>query len=127
MNKVSKQTQSNVAQLEPTAERQVVSPEVNIHETKDAFVLQAEMAGVNKEGLEITLDGNVLTFVGRPRREAPGPDLIYRESRDVDYRRIFELDPSIDVGRIEARMDQGVLTLTLPKVERAKPRRISVG
>jgi HSP20 family protein len=55
----------------------------------------------------------------------PGEPL-FRESRDVDFRRVFELNPAIDTGKISARMDQGILTLTLPKSERVKPRKISV-
>jgi HSP20 family protein len=51
---------------------------------------------------------------------------VYRESRELDYRRVFELDPSIDSARITAKMEQGVLRLHLPKAESVKPRKISV-
>jgi len=74
----------------------------------------------------VTLDGSQLRIVGRRRPEkAPGTTL-YRESREADYQRVFELDPVIDAGKIAAKMDQGLLTLTLPKVEKVKPRRIKV-
>jgi HSP20 family protein len=53
-------------------------------------------------------------------------DLVYGESRPLDYRRVFELDPSIDAARITAKVEQGVLTLTLPKAESVKPRKIAV-
>jgi len=103
-----------------------VSPEVNIFETKDGYVLEAEMPGVNKEGLEITLEGNEITIVGhRESQPLPGTAL-FRESPVSDYRRVFELDPAIDTGKISASMDQGVLTLTLPKSEKVKPRKITV-
>ena len=49
-----------------------------------------------------------------------------RESRVADFRRVFELDPAIDTSKINAKMDQGVLTLTLPKSEKVKPRKIKV-
>ncbi len=52
--------------------------------------------------------------------------LIHRESRRKNFRRAFELDPSIDAGKISARIEQGVLTLTLPKAEQVKPRKIAV-
>ena len=99
---------------------------MNIFETKDGYVLEAEMPGVNKEGLEITLEGTELTLVGR-RHTEPVPGLpLFRESTQADYRRVFELDPAIDTGKVGAKMDQGVLTLTLPKSERVKPRKIAV-
>ena len=52
--------------------------------------------------------------------------IIHQESRSENFRRVFELDPSIDTGKIAARMDQGILTLTLPKAEQVKPRKITV-
>jgi len=104
-----------------------VSPEVNIFEEKDGYLLEAEMPGVGKDGLEITLEGNELTFIGHRQEEFVGGELIYRESRPFDYRRTFELDPTIDTAKINAKMDQGVLTLRLPKTERVKPRRITIG
>jgi len=103
-----------------------VSPQVNIGETKDGYVLQAEMPGVNKEGLEITLEGNEITIVGHRQLDACNGETLFRESYPADYRRVFELDPAIDTTKVSARMDQGVLTLTLPKSERLKPRKIKV-
>jgi HSP20 family protein len=108
------------------AERNCVAPEVNIWETKDGYWLQAEMPGVNKQGLELTLEGNELTIVGRRQGEAIHAELLYRESRPLDYRRVFELDPAIDTTKIDAKMEQGLLTLFLPKQERVKPRKIAI-
>lgn len=106
----------------------IITPSVDIFETQDGFVLEAEMPGVNKDGLEITLENNVLTLIGRRegKMEVPDAELLYRESRPADYRRVFELDPTIDRGKISARMEQGVLNLTLPKAEQVKPRKITV-
>lgn len=107
-------------------EEKFVSPQVNIYETKDGYVLEAEMAGVNKSGLEVTLENNELTLVGR-RSDLPlGGTSLFREGSPASFRRVFELDPAIDTGRISAKMDQGVLTLSLPKSEQVKPRKISV-
>ena len=103
-----------------------VSPEVNIFETRDGYVVEAEMPGVNKDGLEITLDGNEIAIVGHRHVEALSGNPLFRESRSVDYRRVFELDPAIDTAKVTARMVQGVLTLTLPKSEKVKPRKITV-
>ena len=106
--------------------QEFVAPEVNIFETKDGYVLEAEMPGVSKEGLEITLEGNELTIVGHRQLGRPNGNVLFRESRDVDYRRLFELDPAIDTTKVVAKIEQGVLTLTLPKSERVKPRKIAV-
>lgn len=103
-----------------------VAPEVNIFETKDGYVLEAEMPGVSKEGLQITLEGNEMTIAGHRHQEPQPGQPVFRESRAVDFRRVFELDPAIDTAKISAKMDQGVLTLTLPKSEKVKPRKIVV-
>jgi HSP20 family protein len=106
--------------------QEFAAPEVNIFGTADGYVLEAEMPGVNKEGLELTLDGNEITIVGYRHPETDPGEALVRERRVADYRRVFELDPAIDTGKIAARMDQGVVTLILPKSEKAKPRKITV-
>jgi HSP20 family protein len=119
-----------VKQTQPTngrPERQeYVTPECNIFETKDGYMLEAEMPGVNKSGLEVTLENNELTIVGHRSEENFAAQPIFRERHYADYRRVFELDPAIDTTKISAKMGQGVLTLTLPKSEKVKPRRITV-
>jgi len=107
-------------------ERGYLAPQVNIVETKDSFVLEAEMPGVSKEGLEVVLEGNELTIVGRRQTGVPGAEPVYRESSPRDFRREFVLDPSIDTSKLSATIDQGVLTVTLPKTEKVKPRKIQV-
>jgi len=111
---------------EPRREQQYVLPEVDIFETKDGYLVEAEMPGVSKDGLEITLEGNEITIVGHRKNEVVTGAPLFRERSLVDYRRVFELDPAIDAGKIAAKMDQGVLTLTLPKSEEVKPRKIAV-
>jgi HSP20 family protein len=109
-----------------TNERPFTAPDVNIYETVDGYVLQAEMPGVTKEGLEITLEGNAVTFIGRRQEEARPGNVVYSEARGTNFRRVFELDPAIDTDKISAEMRQGVLTLQLPKAERVKPRKIEI-
>jgi len=123
---MSTKTQQSENRTTTAAEPVYSAPEVNITETKDSYVLEAEMPGVNKDGLDISLEDNVLTLTGRQSGAVPPGTLTYRESKMTDYRRAFELDPVVDTARISARMDQGVLTLTLPKVEKVKPRKIAV-
>lgn len=119
------QKEKNEVSAQPKRQEYVL-PEVNIYEGKDGYTLEAEMPGVNKEGLEILLEGTELTIVGHRQPPAIVGDVVFRESRAADYRRVFELDPAIDTARIAAKMNQGVLTLTLPKSERVKPRKITV-
>ena len=114
------------ATMERKSDTEFVSPEVNIFETKEGYVLEAEMPGVSKDGLEITLEGSQMTLVGRRQAEVVAGEALFRERRPVDYRRVFELDPVIDTSRISAKMEQGLLTLTLPKSEKVNPRKIAV-
>jgi len=119
--------QRNTPQVGRTLpQRTYVTPNVDITESKDGYLLEAEMPGVNKEGLELLMEGNELTIVGHRRTDAVDGQLLYRESTPTDYRRIFVLDPTIDTGNISAQIEQGILKLTLPKAERVKPRRIKV-
>jgi len=121
-----RRSHERTTQTEPveTAENYVV-PGVNILETRDGYVLEAEMPGVNKDGLNVSVEDNVLTLTGR-RSALPEASAVYRESEAGNYRRTFELDPSIDAGKISARIEQGVLSVTLPKAEKARARRIDV-
>src|SRR4051812_8437304 len=118
---LEKQTANN----RPTRE-EYVAPNVNIFETPEGYVLQAEMPGVSKNGLEITLEGTEITITGRRSPETVAGETLFRERHNADYRRAFELDPAIDTAKISAKIEQGILTLTLPKSERVKPRKITV-
>jgi HSP20 family protein len=123
MNAVAQQEKQREGTTRPL---NYVTPEVNIFEIKDGYILEAEMPGVNKDGLEITLEGNEITIIGRRSTETLKADVLYQESRPADYRRVFELDPAIDSAKISAKIDQGVLTLQLPKTEKVKPKKINV-
>lgn len=101
-------------------------PTVDIVENNEAYLLQADMPGVNKDGLDILLENNELTIVGRRAETQSEALYVYRESKPAQFRRVFELDPAIDIDKIDAKIDQGVLKLTLPKSERVKPRKITV-
>jgi HSP20 family protein len=126
MNAVAENERSTTTPTKGTVQRPFVSPDVNIYETNDGYVLEAEMPGVTKDGLEITLEANTLTIVGRRDDEGTLGTALYRESRATNYRRAFELDPAIDPEKIKAEMQQGLLTLTLPKAESVKPRKIQI-
>jgi len=103
-----------------------LTPLANIVETSDGYLLEAELPGVSKEGLEVTIENGELLIVGHRAKQQVVGQPVYRESRENDYRRVFELDPSIDTTKISAKMEQGILRLHLPKAESVKPRRIAV-
>jgi HSP20 family protein len=119
-------TNQNLASQHNVSTMEYTSPTVNLSESKDAYLLEAEMPGVNKDGLEVLLEGNELTIVGHRQPENIDAELLYRESKPREFRRVFVLDPSIDTKKISAQIDQGVLRLNLPKAERVKPRKIQV-
>jgi HSP20 family protein len=110
-----------------TASRvEYVTPRVNLHQDAEGYTLEVEMPGVGKEGVEITAGDGKLVIVGhRNTTEEPGK-AIYRERNARGFRRVFDLDPSIDTGAISASVDQGLLTVQLRKSESAKPRKIAV-
>ena len=130
MNAVTQQQQTENRPVRENnggqAQRGYLQPPVNVVETKDGYLLEAEMPGVSKEGLEILLEENELTIVGHRKFGVDGAQPLYRESVDRDFRRTFVLDPTIDTAKINAKMNHGVLTLNLPKAEKVKPRKISV-
>ena len=122
MNTLTRETrESDRSQAE-----QFITPPADVREIGDGYMLEIEMPGVKKDGLEISVENNELTIIGRRSLPSVEGTLIHRESRPENFRRVFEIDPSIDANKISAKMDQGLATLTLPKAEHVKPRRITV-
>ncbi len=106
--------------------RGFVSPPANIAARENEYLVEVDMPGVDKEGLEVTIEANELTIIGRRKTETPQGDLLYRESPLADFRRVFELGPDVETSKITAEMQQGVLRLHLPKSEKARPKQIEV-
>jgi len=105
----------------------VYTPAVDIFETESAITVLADMPGVVPENLTIDLRESVLTLVGRvPAAENRREDAILREHSSGTFMRQFTLSEAIDQSKIDARLSDGVLRVELPKVEKAKPRQISV-
>ena len=111
---------------ERQATEQFIAPAATVLENADGYTLEVEMPGVSKENLEMWVENNELTILGRRSMPSIEGTLVHRESRPENFRRSFELDPSIDAARISAKIDQGVVTLTLPKAEQVKPRKIAI-
>jgi HSP20 family protein len=122
MNTLTRETrESDRGQAE-----QFINSPASVTEIADGYMLEIEMPGVKKDGLDISFENNELTVIGRRSLPALEGTLIHRESRPENFRRVFELDPSIDAEKISAKIDQGLVTLTLPKAEHVKPRKIAV-
>jgi len=105
---------------------QFVAPPASVIEAGDGYTLEVEMPGVSKDGLDISVENNELTITGQRSFPVVEGTLIYHESRPENFRRMFDLDPSIDANKISAKIDQGLVRLTMPKAEHVKPRKIAV-
>ena len=125
---IGAQQQNESANLATQQQRRVqyAAPLVDVESNQEGYTIRAEMPGVDKSGLEITVDNGELTIVGHRRTSELTGEPVYREIRHNDFRRVYELDPAIDTAKISARIDQGILTLTLPKAESVRPRKITV-
>lgn len=105
----------------------LVAPAVDIFENSDAITLLADMPGVAVKDLEIDLNEGMLTITGRAGYPASDNEQeVMTEFSPATFQRKFTLSQSVDQAKIEARLDDGVLRLKLPKAERAKPRKIKV-
>jgi HSP20 family molecular chaperone IbpA len=124
---VEKQEAQTPERAERTRPERVYVPRVDIVEENDAIELVADMPGVDETSVEITLEENVLTLRGRVDLEIPeGYHATYAEYGIGDYERVFTLSEEIDQAGIEAAVKQGVLTLSLPKVQPEPARKIPV-
>jgi HSP20 family molecular chaperone IbpA len=102
-------------------------PPVDVYEDEAGITVLADLPGVSRERLAVRVDGDSLLIEGTA--EASGPsnlELLYGEAQPAAYRREFTLSRELDAGRIEAQLKDGVLRLSIPKAEEAKPRRIEV-
>lgn len=104
-----------------------VIPPVDVFETESAITLLADLPGVPRDNLQVRVDGD--TLLVEATAVTAGPEnlqLVYGEAQCPSYRRQFTLSRELDTARIEAQLRDGVLRLTIPKAEEARPRRIQV-
>lgn len=107
------------------SETYYVAPPVDIFEEKDKLVLVADLPGSEKDSVKIDVENGILTLQAKTKANDPGAP-IYREFELVNFFRQFELSEAVNIEKISAELANGVLTLHLPKVEKAKPRQIEV-
>jgi HSP20 family protein len=112
---------------ESTAPARTFVPATDIYETETALTIVMEMPGTNKEDLDVSVEDDVLYVDGRVRFDKyEGLQPVYTEYNIGHYHRSFALTNKVDQGKISAEVQDGVLTLVLPKAEEARPRRIAV-
>jgi HSP20 family protein len=112
---------------EQTRPGAVYSPAVDIFESDNAITVLADMPGVKPEDLQIDLRDSLLTLTGRvASNDSPLRSAVISEYQSGMFYRQFTLSETIDQAKIDAKLKDGVLRLELPKVEKAKPRQITV-
>ena len=112
---------------EPPAERFILTPPIDIFETDEGLVLQADLPGVSLKTLDLQVQDNKLTLFGRVGLPAPPKArIVHQEYAEGDYLRSFILSDEVDHDQIKATINNGVLKVVLPKAPKAKPRRIEV-
>jgi HSP20 family protein len=125
-NELAKKEQSGVTTLERTRGGVTYSPRIDIWESDEGLVLYADLPGVSPENLDIQFENRELRIHGNvgPRHE--DQNFLYGEYGIGDFDRTFTIGETIDSKRISAELQNGVLTLHLPKTDAVKPRRIAV-
>jgi len=131
MNENGTQTTTPAATESPAPEatrtRVVHVPRVDVAESKDSFLVVADLPGVAQENVDVTVEKNVLTISARAEERVPdGFRHRFGSPSPVEWRRSFTLGDAIDREAIAATMKNGILRLTLPKASRVLPRKISV-
>ncbi|AGF77780.1 molecular chaperone (small heat shock protein) [Desulfocapsa sulfexigens DSM 10523] len=102
-------------------------PKTNMYDNGDSFQMIAEVPGVNKEDLNIRIQGNYLEISGTRKSDAPEGYKTHRVERNLStFTRSFTLAADVDADKIDAVLKDGLLTLVLPKAESAKPKQITI-
>lgn len=124
---VEKRAERDVARQEPTRRGPCYRPVVDILESAEELRVMADMPGVKAEDIDVNFEDGVLTIQGKVGpRQPEDTTYLLQEYGTGDFHRAFDVSETVDAERISAEYDDGVLTLHLPKVERAKARKIEV-
>lgn len=124
--KVQQKREVDKAQ-ESTTPARAFMPTADIFESEEALTVVLEMPGVSKDMVDVGVENGLLTVEGRINfGKYEGLQPVYGEYNVGPYRRSFRISNELDQSKISAEMRDGVLTLTLPKAEKAKPRRIEI-
>ena len=107
-----------------------LSPSIDVRETDEALVIEAEMPGVAPDDIDVTLDGRTLSISARQteerQREAEGGRYLVRERHAASYARVITLPVDVDADQVESTFEHGELRLSIPKAAQSRSRRIPV-
>lgn len=106
-------------------EERYLAPPVDIFETNEGLTLIADLPGVEKEGIEVGLDNDILTMKGTVK-DIPHGRPVFSEYELLNFYRQFQITEGIDVEKITANLKNGILTIHLPKAEALKPKKIPI-
>lgn len=104
------------------------NPKVDVVETKDAFIVKAELAGMDAGDIDVSLTGSVLAIKGEKKEEKEENDHqhYYSERHYGSFKRIFRLPGQVSEDGVEAAFDKGVLTVTVPKTSSASEKKVDI-
>ena len=117
--------QQQAALAETRDETRTLAPPVDIFEVDDGLAVIVDMPGVGKDEVDIRVENDVLTLSGKSKEALPETP-IYTEFQLANFFRQFQLSDRVDQDKIRAEAKNGVLTIHLPKAEKAKPKKIAV-
>jgi HSP20 family protein len=126
---VAERDRKSVARREgdQPARRMTLTPTVDVFEDSQGVTLWADLPGVTKDKLDVKVhDGNLYIETEADLPTPAGPRLQHAEIREPHFARAFSLSPDFDTSRIDANLQDGVLRLTIPRRDEARPRRIAV-
>ena len=106
-----------------------ISPRLNVSETEKSFEIEAELPGVKKEDVKVAIENQRVTIEGESKREEQqreGENVLYTERSARKFVRSFMLPSEVDDANAQARMENGVLTLSLPKKQASAAKRLTV-
>lgn len=107
----------------------ITSPRLNVVETEKAFEVEAEMPGVKKEDIKVAIEGRRVTIEGEAKRESAekeGEHIVYAERSTRKFSRSFTIPTDVDDTGAQAKLENGVLMLTLPKKEATQVKKLTV-
>lgn len=106
---------------------ETASPRTNLYEEGDTFEIRAEVPGLDKDDLNVKIQGNYLEISGKRSSDAPDGYRLHKTERGIgSFSRSFTLPADVDSTKAQATLENGVLYLTLPKHESAKPKKITI-